>query len=407
MADRRRPAEAEELAEPLGASFQASIDLVGCARVHMSLLPRETSLRNKHDRAHLAWSLVDSAHRIINHLKEQLGYHRDAEVLQLTGFATRCAQDASDAGASDSGAISALNSAAAAAISQARLRIRHTLFGPLELLLREAESRLPSDRLATTSEDLCVSVPEGFYPPRRAVRGPEVSVLDPAFTQTANRDMGSNPAFDGTEAGETLRYFWTLAARESMAAELAGLNAFEYDNFPLEYYLDFAKQAWDEARHSLFYMEMLPSVYAVMREQIHPDSDEGIAAARYFESGEGLPIPYEGTCYPSVWQATLGERLVLMNIRTEGPSIPGKRKRMEARLCSILRDLRVGIAIDACEEKNHANYGAKWLRYMYPEPEVYTAQVEQADLLRGFLMALTLAARENGSVSSVLARLSS
>ena len=41
--------------------------------------------------------------------------------------------------------------------------------------------------------------------------------------------------------------FWSVAHSEMLAAELCALSIIEYDHLPLKFYLDLAKQSWDEA----------------------------------------------------------------------------------------------------------------------------------------------------------------
>jgi hypothetical protein len=229
--------------------------------------------------------------------------------------------------------------------------------------------------------------------------------LDPVFTQADNPDHAGNPPFDG-KPHETLRFFWTLSAREGMASELAALNLAEYDGFPFAYYFDCAKQIYDEARHAVFYLSMVSQVYRVLSDDLDPSSFEARAVERYLTSGDGLPIPYEGTCYTSVWNASLVERLVLMNLRTEGPSISAKRQRLQSRLCNALPELREGIAMDMLDEASHAKLGARWIQYLYPDSEERSLQIGNADLMRGFIMSLTIAERQQVSATELMIELS-
>jgi hypothetical protein len=71
---------------------------------------------------------------------------------------------------------------------------------------------------------------------------------------------------------DAVPYFWTLAIREAMACDSCALSGIEYDNLPLEFYRDIAKQAWDEAIHAEMFLrlsvELMPEV--INNERMDP-----------------------------------------------------------------------------------------------------------------------------------------
>ena len=398
--------ETLEVANCLDAVKRAVLGLVGCARVYCISIPRSASVSVKVNTARQAWLQMQSAVELHENLRQFYGF-RDELRSAYTSEGAALARTV--AGAPESEAevgISRAKSAAMSTLHQAQIAASHELFAPIRISLDRAfvsldaewstprERYLPEVLQTSQALDACL----------QSVRGPIESILDPAFDQAASPDEAGNPPFDG-EPTDTLRFLWTLAAREGMASDLAALNSAEYDNMPIAYYEDFVKQTWDEARHCNFYLGILPEVYEILKDQIPEGAPERLSIERFLQEGIGLEIPYEGTCYTSIWNASLEERLVLMNLRTEGPSISTKRKRMQGFLCSAIPRLRLGIAIDACEERNHAAYGARWLRYLHPEPRERRDQIECADSLRGFLMATTLAGRRNIATSLVMEEL--
>jgi len=136
------------------------------------------------------------------------------------------------------------------------------------------------------------------------------------------------------------------AFRETLAAELAALNIYEYDGLPWSFYIDMCRQVEDESRHAIMAAEMLQK--------------KGGRLGDY-------PASYLGNFYDMNLSMSLVERLVSMNLDTEAVG-----QRYLARVAGRLR------AIGECEvadmydfithdEKRHAAIGATWFRYLCPE----------------------------------------
>lgn len=275
----------------------------------------------------------------------------------------------------------------------------HTLLEPLVAHLEHSRSVVGSEHSLSIKEQLATFEVHGST--QRVIEGPKVAQLDPAFVLCDQPGALRLPTF-GASAEETLRFLWTLASREAMASDLAALNVAEFDGMPTSYYFDFSRQAWDESRHARFYLSQVKPTWITYRDRVDSSTLEFRAVREFLARGTGLPIPYEGTCYTSVWSATLPERLVLMNIRTEGPSVAAKKGRLTADLHRNLPDLATGIEIDMRDEATHARFGTKWLRHLYPDEIERRAAIESADLLRGFLMALSLAERAGTRAATAL-----
>lgn len=136
------------------------------------------------------------------------------------------------------------------------------------------------------------------------------------------------------------------AFRESVAAEVAGLNLLEYDGLPWKFYIDMARQCEDEARHAL------------------------LAARRLEELGGYIgqfPIGHLGNYYDMFWEMTLSERLVAMNLDTEAV---GQNYLLDiAQRLHAIGDSETATLFEflLTDERRHARFGARWLRYMWPD----------------------------------------
>ena len=88
--------------------------------------------------------------------------------------------------------------------------------------------------------------------------------------------------------------------------------------------------------------------------------------------------------------ATLQERMILLNIRTEAPAVRYLTKRMESIFFKDYPDIRESFQYDKNDEIRHGYVGAKWLKYLYPDIQERKNALANADSLRGFLMATAL-----------------
>ncbi|MVT07750.1 hypothetical protein [Chitinophaga tropicalis] len=228
--------------------------------------------------------------------------------------------------------------------------------------------------------------------PREAViiktaTGPRHELLDEIYEPTYSAQE-RKPLTFGDNIDHNIEYFWILATQELLAADLCSLSVIEYDNLPFDFYYDFITQSWDETRHACHYLQLtkklLPEVYA----KTNNSRLKGILE-KYFETGT-LPIPKEKNFYEAMQNATLQERMILLNIRTEAPAVRYLTKRMESVFFKEYPDIRESFQYDKNDEIRHGHVGAKWLKYLYPDIQERKNAMANADNLRGFLMATAL-----------------
>jgi len=168
------------------------------------------------------------------------------------------------------------------------------------------------------------------------------------------------------------------AFREPVATEVPALNLFEYDGMPWKFYLDMAQQCEDEARHTL-------------------------AAAARLEALSGrlgqYPNGYLGNYYHMFWEMTLPERLVAMNLDTEAEG-QGNLVDIANRLHSI-GDHESATLFEflRSDERRHAQFGARWFRYLYPDN---TIRKEALDAARALTVINLASAHAQAVHSSVI-----
>ena len=266
--------------------------------------------------------------------------------------------------------------------------------------LRDLCAKSPlADAISLHLDGLAASLPEArpVFPaavPRpspevavRAVRGPPHVQLDPIFAPAFS--LLEDPDLLKIRAPyETASFHWLAGLRESMAAELCSLSIVETDGLPLAFHRDFAKQAWDEMRHALFFVQV--------GVQLLPDFIEGApkghpllpGAKRYAATGRGLPCPVEGNLYEVAFGCTLAQRLVLMHLDTETPGIARFKKELKTRFWKARPALKAGLELSTYDEASHARLGRTWLSHLLPDRDERKAEVTRTRLLRGvFLLA--------------------
>jgi hypothetical protein len=219
----------------------------------------------------------------------------------------------------------------------------------------------------------------------RTIQGPRHVAIDPAFTPTDSLMDQPAPVF-GDSVELATPYFWTLAMRESMASESTALSGIEYDGLPISFYRDIAKQTWDEMRHAQMFFELAVELIPYYGASLL-DSDPRKALVHQFkETRTGLPVPKERNLYEAMWNADLPERLVIMQIKTEGPAVAAIRKKLKTKLCVVYPKIRLAFQVDEQDERSHAAIGARWLKYLIPDSTDRAELMAQAELLRGVLL---------------------
>lgn len=272
------------------------------------------------------------------------------------------------------GAVAAMNGAVSATAN-------HRLLGPERDLAERVGAILPS----SSGHELPLD-PEHWrsrlMAPTQVIRGPKAIGLDPAFQPIVSLVEELPPVF-GDRLEDAVPYFWNLSVREATAADLCLLSLFEYDGFPLAFYRDMAKQAQDEARHALYFLEearrMLPELKATLSAE-NP-------LAQHLESSELLPIPAEGRLlYEAIWNMDLVERLILMHHDTETPAIPKLAEWIDSDFCRRYPEVADAFRVIRRDEISHSQIGNLWLRRLLPDPDDRRAAFGRARLLRGFFL---------------------
>lgn len=238
----------------------------------------------------------------------------------------------------------------------------------------------------------------------RAIHGPPTTSFDPAFAPTYSVLDEPAPVFADT-LDETVPFFWTLAVREANAADICALSAVEFDGLPHEFYRDFAKQCWDETRHSLMFFNLSVGLLPELKNEICGKHRFLDGIEQFLNSGHGLPVPKEGGLYEAVWNAALDERLVLMQIRTEAPAVEVCKRRQVHALSARFPAIASSYQIDEIDETSHAAIGWRWFRHICPDDETRREAIERTDLLRGFLLTTSIAAHGNNSVATLCERI--
>ncbi|MFJ8694220.1 hypothetical protein [Streptomyces roseolilacinus] len=251
------------------------------------------------------------------------------------------------------------------------------LFGPAEVCEARSEQLPEAARPASRT-------------PTKVLQGPQSTPLDPVFRCTYSI-LDSDPPKHGDTLQDTVPHMWVLASREALAAELAALCLIEWDNLPLPFYLDFAKQMWDEARHAVFYLNAAVSLLPDLAAELppgHPLLDD-IRAFR--EEGTGLPIPREGNLYEAMLNATLTERLVIMHHDTETPGVAALEEQINSTLWVRRPQIAAGIAIVQMDERTHARLGHRWLKHLLPDRHELEEAIQNARLMRTMLLLTSCA----------------
>jgi len=156
--------------------------------------------------------------------------------------------------------------------------------------------------------------------PVKVMEGPVRGGLDPVFEPTHSLLDTPPPAY-GDQPQQAVPSFWVLAAKEAMAADLCALCVVEYDGMPAAFYADLGKQAWDETRHAIAYLELAIGLLPELEHSIDVDHELARVLGRFRTAGRGLPVPLERTLYEAFWTANLPQRLILMQIDTKEPGV--------------------------------------------------------------------------------------
>lgn len=237
----------------------------------------------------------------------------------------------------------------------------------------------------------------------RRIRGPIQSPLPESVRRDQSLAEVAAPAY-AEDLRDAVPYMWCLAIREAMASDLCLLTLAEYDGLPLEFYVEFGKQALDEAGHALFFMEAIQTYMDELEAQLDGGEEEALGAVlkEYRLTGRGLPVPREGNLYEAIWSAGLPERLVLMHHDTEGPAVRTLEERLGTAFCESHPIIANGFKITRYDEISHTGIGGRWLRYLYPDVRVLKDVIAGTRRMRGMLLLSSFAEHGGKSLAELV-----
>jgi hypothetical protein len=228
----------------------------------------------------------------------------------------------------------------------------------------------------------------GFHP----ALVPLYSMLDFAAPAWSNQITGAIP------------YFWTLSTREAMACDACILSGIEYDGLPLDFYYDMARQAADEARHALMFFELAVELMPEYLRAADPSHKAFNFIAGYLEGTGKLPVPIEGGLFDAMWNSILQERLILMQIDTEGPAVARARKAAQSPLASSFPKVRLAYEVDCYDEIAHTRIGHRWLKYLVPSKGDRELLIQNTRKLRPFVLLTCFCRDRRHELAELIAR---
>jgi hypothetical protein len=235
----------------------------------------------------------------------------------------------------------------------------------------------------------------------KSLNGPPHVTLDKAFFPTDSL-LETDVAEYGDTVLEAAPYYWGLSARESVAADMCCLSLIEYDGLPIDFYRDMAKQAWDESRHAIYFLDVAVNLLPELQSVLHNNDLLYLHIDNFLQTGTGLPIPLERNLYEALWNATLEERFVLMHLDTEKPGINRLKQKIASTFSKAHPDIAVGLEIVLREEITHARLGKKWLQYLIPNNQDRDKLIERTRLFRGMLLLTSSAHYQDKSLTKLI-----
>ena len=278
---------------------------------------------------------------------------------------------------------------------------RITHLQPVLQLLRQLKQSLHCNTTTDLPLKDILGEPIASNSTDKVLQGPAHIDIDNIFLPT-HSVLEEDISEYGNSATEAAPYYWGLSAFESVAADMCCLSIIEYDNFPIQFYRDMAKQAWDEIRHAILFLEMAISLLAELKNQLETDNPLLVYIKGFEKTGRGLPIPLERNLYEALWNATLEERLILMHHDAETPAISRLKEKMLSTLSAKHSTIRDGLEIVMREEITHARLGKKWLQYILPDPKMRTSVINRTRMLRSLLLLTSVAYHRNEPLSELI-----
>ena len=234
----------------------------------------------------------------------------------------------------------------------------------------------------------------------RVFFGPAKIKEDKIF-DTSYNDVGYTLPENGNTLEEIVPSCWSVAQGELRACELCALSVIEYDNLPLQFYWDFSKQSWDEARHALIYLNLSLSFFdtvITMIEKTHPLYK---IIKSFKENKSGLPLPKDRNTWDAIINAELEERIILLNILTEGPAVARLTHKIKKEICTRYPQIKRVLEYDKADEMFHARIGNYWLKYLIPNLKSRKQKIEDAKLMKGFLLLTSIVEYSKGNMNEL------
>ena len=277
----------------------------------------------------------------------------------------------------------------------------------LDAITHEMESRCAAEdkyqaRISDFSVNSDLTGSSGAV--RRVFTGPRVNSIDPTlFGEYSMLDYA--PPSYSSEIDRVIPYFWTLSTKEAMACDACLLSGIEYDGLPILFYRDMAQQAADEARHSVMFLNLAIELMPKLREDTKINRKLFDYVTKFLDGRGKLPVPVEGGLFDTMWNATLMERLILMQIDTEGLAVAGARRAAKSKFAQLYPSIQRAFEIDANDEIGHARIGHRWLKFLIPSAQARAETIDEARKLRGLLL-LTCFANSNTTLEELIVRYS-
>lgn len=236
----------------------------------------------------------------------------------------------------------------------------------------------------------------------KAFNGPLSAHLDPSLKPEYSLLEFAAPVFcDDIRAA--VPYFWTLASREAMVCDSCALSGIEYDGLPLRFYYDMARQAADEARHAAMFLALSKELMPELLLSADVSDKLRVSVTDHLQRLCPLPIPQETGLFRSMWNSSLTERLILMQIDTEGPAVAGAKRAARGGLANQFPGVRKAFEIDYFDEIAHARIGHRWLKHLLPSAESRQVEIQSTRLLRGVLLLTSFVSEANDMTDLVQA----
>jgi hypothetical protein len=234
----------------------------------------------------------------------------------------------------------------------------------------------------------------------RVFFGPSQVILDDVFDTSYDMLDYTLPE-NGNTLKEIVPSCWSVAQGELRACELCALSIIEYDNLPILFYWDFSKQSWDEARHSRIYLDLALSFFDELRESLEFQDPLYRIICAYQDNNARLPLPKDRNTYEAILNSDLEERIILLNILTEAPAVGRLTQKIKKDICVSYPQIRRVLEFDKVDEMFHAKIGNYWLTYLIDDHKERKQRIEDAKLLKGFLLLTSFSEYSNTDIEDL------